>query len=260
MDALDTYIEERNTEIQVAEEQIEEAATLQREAEERADALNDALDLAKLQALDDAQELSLLREQIAYLRRALRKHRDYREPVPDQMWVEAPNDVLSLVSNLIPGGQAHPASELVVFTGVLNDRALTELGRYDDSGTYARIFWDHVRVLYDYASLKRDGRFSGNMHQYLSKDDADGFKCPVKHHASTESDSVLNNAKWRKERNFPVPHEVDPSGKVDMLAHFRPSHHDGFAPRMHYFDDTAPGGTGKIYIGYLGRHLTNTKS
>jgi len=27
---------------------------------------------------------------------------------------------------------------------------------------------------------------------------------------------------------------------------------------MHYYDDST--GTGKIYVGYIGRHLTNTKS
>ena len=43
-----------------------------------------------------------------------------------------------------------------------------------------------------------------------------------------------------------------------MEAHFRPTHQDTFAPRMHYYDDTA--GTGKVYIGYIGKHLTNLQT
>lgn len=46
--------------------------------------------------------------------------------------------------------------------------------------------------------------------------------------------------------------------EIRMAAHFKPTWTDTFAPRMHYFDDTD--GTGKIYVGYIGRHLTNTKS
>jgi hypothetical protein len=43
-----------------------------------------------------------------------------------------------------------------------------------------------------------------------------------------------------------------------MPAHFKVSTNDSFAPRMHYFDDTDR--SGRIYIGYIGRHLTNTRT
>ena len=32
---------------------------------------------------------------------------------------------------------------------------------------------------------------------------------------------------------------------------------DLFAPRMHYYDDTA--NSAQVYVGYFGRHLKNTK-
>ena len=47
-------------------------------------------------------------------------------------------------------------------------------------------------------------------------------------------------------------------GTQFMEAHFKPTWRDTFAPRMYYYDDL--GNTGKIYIGYIGRHLTNTQS
>ena len=43
-----------------------------------------------------------------------------------------------------------------------------------------------------------------------------------------------------------------------MAAHFKPTWRDRLAPRMHYYDDTS--NTGKVYIGYIGRHLRNTKT
>lgn len=43
-----------------------------------------------------------------------------------------------------------------------------------------------------------------------------------------------------------------------MDAHFKPTHRDTFAPRMHYHDDTE--NTGKVYVGYIGKHLTNKQT
>lgn len=116
--------------------------------------------------------------------------------------------------------------------------------------------WDGVR---DYAEGKASGRIASGLHTYLKSDAIDGHKCPPDRHASTESDSVLNRPEWRAERMLPVPSEVSDTGKVLMDAHFKPTWRDTFAPRMHYYyDDTAR--SGKIYVGYIGRHLKNTKS
>ena len=51
--------------------------------------------------------------------------------------------------------------------------------------------------------------------------------------------------------------EVNACGKVFMGAHLRIGG-GGTAPRLHYFDDCS--GTGKIYIGYMGLHLRNTRT
>ena len=94
---------------------------------------------------------------------------------------------------------------------------------------------------------------------YLTNDDAPiGTRCPRDRHASTESDSVLQNKGWRQERVFAIPDSTGALVPTEMFAHFKPTHRDTFAPRMHYFDDTDR--TGKVFIGYIGPHLTNTKT
>ena len=58
------------------------------------------------------------------------------------------------------------------------------------------------------------------------------------------------------ERVFPVPTTVSPDGLAVMAAHFKLGRLGRIDPRLHYLDDSA--GTGKVYVGYIGEHLTNT--
>ncbi|MCV9993432.1 hypothetical protein OIU93_03865 [Paeniglutamicibacter sp. ZC-3] len=147
-------------------------------------------------------------------------------------------------------------SKYIVFTGDL-EKALT-LEAYDVVGRYAEAFWEYLLVLRDYCIARESGSFSGGIYMYLTDDSAAGRKCDPKRFASTESTSVQQNSAWSAERAFPVPATADPSRKRLMYAHFKPTHSDTFAPRMHIYDDFHK--NGKIYIGYLGRHLTNTKT
>ena len=56
-------------------------------------------------------------------------------------------------------------------------------------------------------------------------------------------------------REFPVPAELAPDDTVFMGAHFKIARKGLISPRMHYYDDT--GQSGKIYVGYIGKHLPN---
>jgi hypothetical protein len=78
--------------------------------------------------------------------------------------------------------------------------------------------------------------------------------------ARDESQTVRNNPKWRREREFPVPKAVCASGMLFMGSHVRvgASAVGQISPRLYFYDATAQ--TGMIYVGYLGRHLTNTRS
>lgn len=69
---------------------------------------------------------------------------------------------------------------------------------------------------------------------------------------------MRNNARMRRERTFPVPTEVDPAGEVFMATHFAPTHRDQNAPRMCCAADVAK--TKKAYVGYIGVHLSNTRT
>ena len=127
------------------------------------------------------------------------------------------------------------------------------------SSRYAAEFWNYVLVLRDYMRAREAGDFAGgNVHDYLANPPEGYRTCSAARHRSNESETVKGNEKMRRERTLPVPREVDPSGEIEMWAHFAPTHCDQNAPRMYYYADTKT--TGKVYIGYIGRHLTNTRT
>ena len=127
------------------------------------------------------------------------------------------------------------------------------------SSRYAAEFWNYVLVLRDYMRAREAGDFAGgNVHDYLANPPEGYRTCSAARHRSNESETVKGNERMRRERTLPVPREVDPSGEIEMWAHFAPTHCDQNAPRMYYYADTKT--TGKVYIGYIGRHLTNTKT
>ena len=127
------------------------------------------------------------------------------------------------------------------------------------SSRYAAEFWNYVLVLRDYMRAREAGDFAGgNVHDYLANPPEGYRTCSAARHKSNESETVKGNEKMRRERTRPVPREVDPSGEIEMWAHFAPTHCDQNAPRMYYYADTNT--TGKVYIGYIGRHLTNTRT
>lgn len=257
---LDRLISEKDAEVETANEQLDEAATADaqmrqelEDARERLQELGLELAIAEGEEQRARNEASTLRQRIA--RGDVIPQDAYVEAVvPD--W-EAPTSVEELVQRITPGEQSHVALQHVEFTG--SEELAIEVDQRDQgTGRYAQRFWEYIRVLHDYAQQRTSGEFQGSVHMYLTDDGATGAKCPPDRHASSESDSVLNNAKWRKERELPVPERVDESGRVLMKAHFKPTHSDTFAPRMHYYDDVD--GSGKVYIGYIGRHLTNTRT
>lgn len=128
----------------------------------------------------------------------------------------------------------------------------------DPNGTYASAFWEYILVLRDYMIECVEHGFSGNVHMYLMASDTHGRKCPAQRHKTNESKHVHNNPKMRRERTFTVPTAVDPSGEVFMTTHFAPTHRDQNAPRMYYLADVSK--TKVAHIGYMGPHLTNTKT
>lgn len=173
-------------------------------------------------------------------------------------WEQEPDSVRELVMRFDNDPQFAEITQYVEMTGVQKayDNA-DEIDARDGIGRYGPAFWEYVLILRDYAIAYKNG-FGGGVHDYLLADQIGGRKCSTQRHKPKESEQVAANTKWRKARMLAVPLSVDASGEVYMEAHFAPTHRDTSAPRMHYYSDVA--NTGKIYIGYIGRHLPNTKT
>ncbi|GAB3813309.1 hypothetical protein GCM10028820_07830 [Tessaracoccus terricola] len=178
---------------------------------------------------------------------------------PVMPWETDPLSVVEIVERLTDEANFGDIIKYVELTDVEKaiDRA-DQIDAADPSGTYASSFWEHVLVLRDYMIECVEHGFNGNLHMYLNSSEVRGRKCPTQRHKAGESDTVQNNARMRRERTFPVPVAFEPSGEIFMATHFAPTHRDQNAPRMYYAVDIAK--TKKAYIGYIGVHLTNTKT
>ena len=259
LNELDTYIARAEATAETLFEdagRLESALQTAREAAETIKADRDELELELAEVQDES---STLRRRVEYLQGRLRDAGDaeaYTEPTTDEAWRE-PAGLVELATILMSGASArHIAFERVEFTGDLS--VVEDLQKRDQIGRYSNALWQYVQVLFDYVGQRREG-YQGSVHSYLTDSRVSGRKCSPQRHAATESATVLSNPVWSAERMFPVPSDVDGSKRILMDAHFKPTHKDTVAPRMHYYDDTA-GPTGKVYIGYIGRHLTNTKT
>jgi hypothetical protein len=141
----------------------------------------------------------------------------------------------------------------VAFTG--DPKNALELDDFDPLGTWAARAWDMLRVLDGYAAARRRGEFSKGVHAYLGHTPPGRPGYAPGAHSTQESDSVERSPRLRKLRVFPVPRDVRPDGAIFMGAHFKIARKGLLSPRMHYHDDA--GHTGKIYVGYIGKHLPN---
>jgi hypothetical protein len=141
----------------------------------------------------------------------------------------------------------------VIFTG--DPKNALELDDFDPVGTWAAKSWDVLRVLDGYAAARRRGEFSKGVHAYLGHTPAGRPGYPPGAHSTQESEPVERSPKLRRLRVFPVPREIHPDGVIFMDAHFKIARKGLISPRIYYHDDASQ--TGKIYVGYIGKHLPN---
>lgn len=183
----------------------------------------------------------------------MRSNNLYGELATAEVIFDEPPNIEELVLRLLPGSE-RPEAQFVEFTGDA-DTAI-DVDRYDSVGNYAGEFWRYVLTMVAYSKAVLANEFSGNLHMFIRDYTRAEFTVPITQYANDESDTVKN--KWPRTRNFPVPENVDKRGFVEMWSHFKPTHRDAYAPRMHIYADLA--NTGKCYIGYIGKHLPNTKT
>lgn len=134
----------------------------------------------------------------------------------------------------------------VVFTG--DSKKAKELDDRPNSESIARVCWDFLLTLNDYAGQCRTGHTS--VRTYI--DNVETLAHPLKF-ASSETNALKGNAAFRNARTLKVPTEINPEGRIPMYAHYKLANDGGKSPRLHYHDATKQ--DGKIYVGYIGEHL-----
>jgi hypothetical protein len=203
-------------------------------------------------AVAEERARSIERENFEF-RRIMRANNLFGELATAEVVFEEPPNIEELVLRLLPGSD-FPEAKFIEFTGDA-DIAI-DVDRYDSVGNYAGEFWRYVLTMVAYSKAVLANEFSGNLHMFIKDYSRAEFTVPITQYSHDESTSTKN--KYPRTRNFPIPKEVDQRGFVEMWAHFKPTHRDRYAPRMHIYTDLA--NTGKCYIGYIGRHLPNTKT
>ncbi|MFD8754984.1 hypothetical protein ACFV0O_29005 [Kitasatospora sp. NPDC059577] len=145
---------------------------------------------------------------------------------------------------------------LLSFTG--DQKAALALDELQRTGAgWARIAWDGLTALQEYAEAAVRGTAGGDFKQWCEHTPEGCHRFPPRKAVRGESRTVFSHTKWKRERMLPVPECVDASRRAFMGAHLRIGG-GRTAPRLHYLDDCS--GSGRIYVGYIGLHLTNTRT
>ncbi|WP_257579080.1 hypothetical protein [Streptomyces sp. JJ38] len=167
--------------------------------------------------------------------------------------VEEPTDYPPTFSALL---SRLPELPNVAFTG---NRKTTQQLDDQTERNWVETAWDALLALQDYAVASAAGTAGGDFRSWCARSSsADAHPFSAGKVKMKESDTVGNRGAWRKQRTFPVPREVHRNGRVYMEAHVRIGGGSTIAPRLHFYDDGP--GTGRVYVGYLGPHLTNTRT
>lgn len=214
--------------------------------------LRQELDDVQLDAAEDLDQLVVALDHVRHLQKVLSqagKSDVAYAPVPDEEETQLPESMSDLVTWL-------PRLRNVEFTGD-TDTAL-DLDQFDPLGGFAKQAWRGLLALDDYARLRSTGGFAGSFHDYCRQPPPGVHVWPANRVTLTESELTRNNPKFAKPRRFPVPTLVERSGQVAMWAHLKIANFATISPRLHFHDDSAQ--TGKVYVGYVGRHLPNTQT
>ncbi|MEU9077572.1 hypothetical protein [Kitasatospora sp. NPDC048538] len=145
---------------------------------------------------------------------------------------------------------------LLSFTGDQKN-ALALDGLQCAGAGWARLAWDGLTALQEYAEAAVRGAAGGDFKQWCEHTPEGCHHFPPRKAVRGESRTVFSHTKWKRERMLPVPECVDASRRAFMGAHLRIGG-GRTAPRLHYLDDCS--GSGRIYVGYIGLHLTNTRT
>ncbi|NNN07584.1 MAG: hypothetical protein HKL85_00105 [Acidimicrobiaceae bacterium] len=222
-------------------------------AEAMIDELKQALEGAYLEAHEAAVEADRAEARARWLEDELAAHGAFLTGIP------APGDDEIVTVASCEEALIYASTGLSYVAIGDTEEPAEAIDRHLKGPMWARKAWDSFQSLQSYALAKADGSFHGNFLTYCQSSSPPGHRISADWVAQGESESVNNNPTYRSARVFPVPAEVDPDGKVYMDQHIRLEKGSDPAPRIHFYDDTV-GATGKIYVGYFGRHLPSGQS
>jgi hypothetical protein len=137
------------------------------------------------------------------------------------------------------------------------DATAAELDLHGNAQLYAIKSWSALIALNAYACARAEGRFANSFYAWCQEAPAGEPAISANAVALVESETVGSNVALREARVFAVAEDVDPRGRIFMPAHIKVVKRGAPCPRLHFHDDT--GGTGKVYVGYLGEHLPTAR-
>lgn len=242
-------------------EALEQLRSAMAEKEAKADVLEDTnrelderLKDAELDLAIAEEERAKAADEVRYLRMRLRDVEDYEgaiSPIPDDArttYPESFDELLEWVEK--PEFKARG----IIFCG--DAGAARDLDDSDTLQQAVRQAWEVFLTLQSYVMARHDGAFDGGIDSYLGQTPTGYRTYPKGKFASTETRQTMQG--HGKERKFPVPTGVKKSGFAVMKAHFKLAKIGMVSPRMYVLDQFTV--DGRVYVGYIGRHLTNTKT
>ncbi|WP_187289421.1 hypothetical protein [Xylanimonas cellulosilytica] len=169
--------------------------------------------------------------------------------VPAPSPPDLPADVTTVAMALRAGRDLFPGL-------LITDHAIDQARRVDHdakAAVWARRTWNALIDLDAFAHTPVAEEWS--FHRYLSAQPA--ARTSAVHVAEGESDTVVDSY-LAKQREFPVPTSVDPTGFAQVFAHVRiESGGKPPAPRLYYLDHRAR--SGRVVITYAGPHLPGAR-
>ncbi|WP_031102409.1 hypothetical protein [Streptomyces sp. NRRL S-146] len=144
--------------------------------------------------------------------------------------------------------------ELGNLTVTADPRIALRLDEHAMSRTWAAKGWAALVSLDSYAAAAHDG-FQGGFYQFCTTPPAGAKPYPIKQVSMVESGPTME--KYGHERLFPVPG----GERVEMQAHLKLAARGRIAPRVYFLDEVKgarDGSAGRLVVGYVGPHLTNT--
>lgn len=251
IDALTTTVNDLEQLLAIADQEIDDLRAARDLSDKRAEAQEQQLRHVQRQADSDLEDaLAALDEaEQAHAEAAELRLRLLRSGPVETPTVEHQDGVPNSFEEL--WGRLGAFTRIVVTaprpTALLLDEA-------DRGRLFAAKTWKALRALDDYAHTLAE--FKGTFYQYCQSG-LPGSKWPVKQVAMAESGITMEM--YGDERLFQVPVEVDMTGRLAMQAHLRIAEAGTTSPRL-YFHDDRRGVTGTVIVGYIGPHLTNTRT